>query len=613
MNTNVPRGFALLTTLRLEAIIGKIAWSPEGRHLAATLGDSTLILEANTFEVIAAFKYQGAPTAISWSPNGMIAVGWDDGRIEIRKVAGGELVRSLSPYRDPISSLAWSPSGRVLASATGVGKIAPLAFRLSCWDTLHWSSTDLEPVKQSVGCLAWSPNDKLLLSCSDDYSAKLWNTETKKLEREFIAAPRGIVHSADWFPDGRHLVTGSHKEVIVWALDSSKPLYSLKGHTGVVTSISVSRQEPALIATNSTHGTIRLWGAAEWTELALLVEESPSSALKFHPTKPRLATVCQNVINIWDLDIDVISGRTSKPLPRSILPATEADLVQNQPTTPPQTQGGDNEEIYDLCIVCALASPELDKMRNAGGGIIHWDERQFDNDPQIYYEAEFTSKNGARIRVIASAASQMGLATTAVLTTKMIYRFLPKCVIMVGIAAGTKADDRNYGDILAANISFDYGSGKITIDEDGTEVFLPDFHPISIDPVVLNLLIAKQTNNNYVDEIKNKWPTKKPNTSLRLHIGPVGSGAAVLDSIEHVEKIRRHWRKLIGIEMEIYGVFSAGNQAIKPSPYFFAFKSVCDFAENKADDWQDYAAFTAAEFCYRFIVNDLWDRINKNE
>ena len=37
-------------------------------------------------------------------------------------------------------------------------------------------------------------------------------------------------------------------------------------------------------------------------------------------------------------------------------------------------------------------------------------------------------------------------------------------------------------------------------------------------------------------------------------------------------------------------------------------KSICDFAHDKDDDWQDYAAYTSSELCHRFIVAE-WDRL----
>ena len=67
-------------------------------------------------------------------------------------------------------------------------------------------------------------------------------------------------------------------------------------------------------------------------------------------------------------------------------------------------------------------------------------------------------------------------------------------------------------------------------------------------------------------------------------------------------------RKLIGIEMEIYGFYMAATETLSPAPKFAAFKSISDFPESeegKTNKWQDYAAYTAAEFCLVFIEQEI--------
>ena len=62
--------------------------------------------------------------------------------------------------------------------------------------------------------------------------------------------------------------------------------------------------------------------------------------------------------------------------------------------------------------------------------------------------------------------------------------------------------------------------------------------------------------------------------------------------------LKSQHRKLTGIDMETYGVYSAADEAPLPQPSVFALKSVCDFAdERKNDDFQAYAAYTSAEAC----------------
>lgn len=73
-----------------------------------------------------------------------------------------------------------------------------------------------------------------------------------------------------------------------------------------------------------------------------------------------------------------------------------------------------------------------------------------------------------------------------------------------------------------------------------------------------------------------------------------------------VESIMAHNRKLIGLEMETYGIFLAGRLCVEPRPIAISAKSVCDFGvPPKTDEFQRYAAFTSANFIYEFALDQL--------
>ena len=57
---------------------------------------------------------------------------------------------------------------------------------------------------------------------------------------------------------------------------------------------------------------------------------------------------------------------------------------------------------------------------------------------------------GIKRKVVISAANQMGMVAATSLTTKMIANFIPRYVVMTGIAGGTKSDKMDYGDIIVA-------------------------------------------------------------------------------------------------------------------------------------------------------------------
>lgn len=253
---------------------------------------------------------------------------------------------------------------------------------------------------------------------------------------------------------------------------------------------------------------------------------------------------------------------------------------------------------YDLAIITALHDPELLMVIHINA---NWKKIELSNDPTPYYIGSFVNSS-KRLKVVAASANQMGMVASSVLSTKIIENFRPKYLAMTGIAAGLQGK-ANLGDIIACDLSWDYGSGKISCNEEGKVKFSPDPRSIPLDPEIKEKLLSAQLEERYVNEIKRKFIGNKPNTSLKLVIGPMASGAAVVENEKLIDAIKSQQRKLVGIEMESYGVFYAACNSRKPKPKCMVIKSVCDFADaHKNDDFQKYAAFTSAQFLYEFSL-----------
>jgi len=109
-------------------------------------------------------------------------------------------------------------------------------------------------------------------------------------------------------------------------------------------------------------------------------------------------------------------------------------------------------------------------------------------------------------------------------------------------------------------------------------------------------------NKELLKNIRKDWEGNRPKTDINIHIGPVATGAAVIANSKTIEVIKQSKRKVLGIEMEIFGVMYAAMNCSKPRPYVFGLKAVCDFADsNKSDGFQDYAAYVSARVLYKLI------------
>ena len=254
---------------------------------------------------------------------------------------------------------------------------------------------------------------------------------------------------------------------------------------------------------------------------------------------------------------------------------------------------------YDLAVITALQNPELQSILDLENS---WTQTQLPHDSSIYYTGQFVGTT-KKLSVVAACAHQMGMSAAAVLATKLIYGFRPRYLAMTGVAAGVKGGDAKLGDILIADQSWDYESGKHKTIA-GEQVFEPEPRSIPLRVDIKERILQAVGGKKYVHEIENAWRGVKPSSPLLAHIGPVASGAAVIQDEQVVTHIKAQNRKLIGIDMETYGVFYAAENCSLPRPTPIVMKSVCDFADpQKSAEHQAYAAYTSARYLRSFALD----------
>lgn len=244
---------------------------------------------------------------------------------------------------------------------------------------------------------------------------------------------------------------------------------------------------------------------------------------------------------------------------------------------------------YDIAIICAL-SEELQYVKQS---LQEVKEFKIPDDDYIFLKGYFV-KEERKIRVVIAQSTQKGMVPAATLTTKLIYNFVPKYVAMTGIAAGIK-EKVNMGDAVVAEYVWDYGAGKEVIEENET-IHRNTIEQIQLDTSMSSIVRHLSNNAWELAEIKQNFNGNKPDYELKLHIGAVATGAAVIANPQKVKEIQNQIRDVIAIEMEIFGVYYAARWSINPKPKFIAIKSICDFAdEKKTNDFHCYASYVSAK------------------
>lgn len=261
----------------------------------------------------------------------------------------------------------------------------------------------------------------------------------------------------------------------------------------------------------------------------------------------------------------------------------------------------------DIAIVCALEQPEFEAVRDALGGNGAWKVVGNPAYAHVYRETTLLADSGKSLRVIATVSTSMGLTAAAIATTQLILQFRPRLVAMIGIAAGTRSGNKKFGDVLVADPSIDYNSGKVVSDR-GIREFQPDPYPIGLNVRLRTVLQRYASNGEVFKRIQAQWRGARPDGTNRIHIGPLGAADQVIDDASRILEIQKNWRKLVGVEMETYAVYRACHESPEPKPRMVSFKAVCDFAAEKTDSWQAYAAFSAAEFAVQFLKSE-WEAL----
>jgi nucleoside phosphorylase len=253
----------------------------------------------------------------------------------------------------------------------------------------------------------------------------------------------------------------------------------------------------------------------------------------------------------------------------------------------------------DVAIVTALRKPELDAVLQLPYG---WSSRRLAGDPVSYHLGQIQLDDGA-ISVVAACAQRKGMPSAAALSSRLSSVFRPKYLIMLGICAGVRGKT-SLGDVIVADPTWDWGSGKRTQDDEGSPVFLAAPHQRPLNTHVSQLAVEMANDASVGQSIRAGWMGSVPAGMLSVRVGPMASGASVIADDHSIDSILSQQRELLAVEMEAYAVMAAAEYANEPVPVAVVIKSVCDFADiEKGDSWQEYASYTSAAFADRLLRN----------
>lgn len=306
------------------APVGPVTLSNDGKVALAARSHSLKIWDISTGRVRRTIKVNGSINAVALSPDGRQAAAGGDKAVSIFDVATGQLLRRLDGHGNAIDSIALSPDGKHLLSASEDSAIklwstddgalirtfkepnAPaqaLAFapdgqrflsgseRLRLWDSgtgqlIRTLGTEDDPVYS----ITFSRDGRLAVSGDHVCQLLLWDVATGLTTHEFEHNGTVFhcrVSAVAFSPDGQRVLSGGWTEAIssgdvevdnsikLWDIQTEGLLRTFKGHRNGVVSLAFSKDGRRLLS-GSLDGTVKTWGVSTGRLLGnLTVSRSP--------------------------------------------------------------------------------------------------------------------------------------------------------------------------------------------------------------------------------------------------------------------------------------------------------------------------------------------------
>jgi WD40 repeat protein len=270
--------------------VSALAFSPNGELLASGAFDGRLIIWNVATQEARVIQNRNNIFSLAFSPDGRRLAASVASQILIWDTETWEATREPFDFLARVNGLDWSPTSDrlvIVGEGNSVGIWDPRTDILSNRFTHH---------QQGIASVAWSPNGNLVASASRDGNIIIWDVARGNQDGEALRTGQFTwFNSISFSSDGKYLVSGdSESNVIVWDVARRSIIDRLSFHDEPVQMVAFSpRPGQALFASVSLDNRIGLHTVSSLQPLSREIArfDGPPLSLQVRPDGALLAAV----------------------------------------------------------------------------------------------------------------------------------------------------------------------------------------------------------------------------------------------------------------------------------------------------------------------------------